>query len=444
MQSIPYETEKIEFKEVFTNDVYKDVIAFANTEGGTIFIGVNDSGDVVSTGNIDDAYTRITNGVRDAITPDVTLFVKYALEDNGTIRIEIGEGSYKPYYLKAKGLKPSGVYIRQGASSAPASYEQIRQMIKDADGDFFEDLRSLEQDLTFNYCSQAFAERGVDFGEEKYNALGIRSHTQGMYTNMALLFSDQCAHTIKVAVFADEQNTEFKARKEFQGAIFKQLEDAFAYLQLCNQNPSSIDGLTRTDYWDYPDEAVREALVNAIIHRDYSFSGSIIINVNKSGMEFISIGGLLPGLSPLDIRNGISQLRNRKLADVFHRLNFIESYGTGIRRIFALYDGCSEPPDIVVTPNSFKLRLPNMNAYGAENTNRQNQQKQSPDFKPTPQMQALLDHLSNGRGEISEGEIQELLGIKRTRTFLLTKQMAEAGLIQIIGRGSGKKYKLHQ
>jgi len=73
--------------------------------------------------------------------------------------------------------------------------------------------------------------------------------------------------------------------------------------------------------------------------------------------EFISIGGLLPGLSPLDIRNGISQLRNRRLAEVFHRLNFIESYGTGIRRIYALYDKCEQKPEISVTPNSFKLNL---------------------------------------------------------------------------------------
>ena len=90
--------------------------------------------------------------------------------------------------------------------------------------------------------------------------------------------------------------------------------------------------------------------MNALVHRDYSFSGSIIINVNDARIEFISLGGLMPGLSLEDIRSGISQPRNRNLAEVFHRLRLIESYGTGIRRIFHLYKGCPVPPEIHVPP----------------------------------------------------------------------------------------------
>ena len=123
------ESENIEFKAKLTDEIYKEVIAFANTDGGVIYIGVDDNGNVVGIDNVDDTYTRITNGIRDAIQPDVTMFVKYKLEDNRVVKITVGEGSYKPYYLKSKGLKPSGVYIRQGASSVQASSEQIRRMI---------------------------------------------------------------------------------------------------------------------------------------------------------------------------------------------------------------------------------------------------------------------------------------------------------------------------
>lgn len=357
-----YESEKVEFKEFYVNDIYKEVIAFANTNGGTIFVGVNDKGETIGLENIDDTYTRITNGIRDAILPDVTIFVKYILEDNQIIRIEVGEGTYKPYYLKSKGLKPSGVYVRQGASSAPASPEQIRQMIKDADGNIFENLRSLDQNLSFKYIAKIFSKHKIEFNKDKYYILGIKNKNFELYTNLGLLLSDQCTHTIKVAVFADEQNTIFRDSKEFSGSIFKQLEETFYYIQLCNQNRSVIDGLERKDYWDYPKEAIREALLNALIHRDYNFSGSIIINVNDKQIEFISIGGLVDGLFPEDIRNGISLSRNKKLAEVFHRLHFVESYGTGIRRIFALYRGYSIQPTINVTPNSFKFTLPNMNA----------------------------------------------------------------------------------
>ena len=434
MINMLFESENIEFKEVLTDDVYKEVIAFANTSGGTLLIGINKSGEAAPIVDIDDTYTRVTNGIRDAIMPDVTIFVKYTLEDNKMIRVEVGEGSFKPYYLKSKGLKPSGVYVRHGASSVPASAEQIRQMIKNSDGDVFEDLRSLEQALTFRFASETFVKHHIDFGADKYYALGVTGSTQGLYTNLGLILSDQCTHTVKAAVFSDEKNTVFRDRKEFAGSVFEQLEETYSYLQLCNQNRSVISGLDRVDYWDYPKEAIREALLNALIHRDYSFSGSIIINVNEHKMEFISIGGLPPGLSADDIRNGISQPRNRKLAEVFHRLNFIESYGTGIRRIYALYEDCTEQPMIEVTPNSFKMILPNMNASnevlpltGAELST------------ITDQMRVLLDYFTE-QGEVTEQEVQELLGIKRTRAYKLTKQMVDMGLLKIVGRGANKKY----
>jgi ATP-dependent DNA helicase RecG len=420
------ETEKLELKEIVTDDIYKSVIAFANNGGGTVIVGISDSGEVKPPVNIDNEYTRLTNGIRDAISPDVTIFTRFTLEERGTIRIDISEGVYKPYYLKSKGLKPSGVYIRQGASSVPASPEQIRLMIKNADGDQFEDMRSLEQDLTFDECSKIFKSNNIPFGEDKFAVLGIKNKVQNQFTNLALLLSEQCTHTIKVAVFADEQNTVFNDRKEFGGSVLRQAAESFDYLMLCNKNRSVINGLARQDFWDYPVDALREGLLNAIIHRDYSFSGSIIINVNDKQIEIISIGGLLPGLEPDDIKNGISQLRNRKLAEVFHRLKFIEAYGTGIRRIFALYKDCSEKPDISITHNSFKLTLPNMNAY-AEHSAINKQEK------------AVLDYLAANKSGTTD-ELQNLLGVKRTRLYNLTKHMFDNGLIKIIGRGEGKRF----
>ena len=105
-----FEAENIEFKLQVTDEIYKEVIAFANTDGGTIYIGIDDNGNAVGIDDVDETYTRITNGIRDAIQPDVTMFIKYTLQDNKVVKISVGEGSYKPYYLKSKGLKPS-VYI---------------------------------------------------------------------------------------------------------------------------------------------------------------------------------------------------------------------------------------------------------------------------------------------------------------------------------------------
>ena len=433
-----YESERIEYKSQLVDDIYKEVIAFANTDGGVIYIGVDDQGNVTGIENVDETYTRLTNGIRDAIQPDVTMFVRYILQDNKAIRIEVGEGSYKPYYLKGKGLKPNGVYVRQGATSVQASPEQIRQMIKDSDGDVFEDMRSLHQELTFDEAEAAFKRYKVEFAEDKFIALGLRNIHDDQYTNLALILSDQCQHTTKIAVFGDTENITFKDAKEFGGSIFKQLDDSYAYLALCNRTAATFKGLERIEKSDYPEEAIREGLLNALVHRDYSYSGSIIINVNDAYMEFISIGGLLPGLSAEDIRSGISQPRNRKLAEIFHRLRLIESYGTGIRKIYALYKDCPAQPRIEVTHNTFKLVLPNMNAVPART-------EKAADIKTntviTPQMKTVLDYLHE-YGEMTDEDLQELLSIKKTRAYLLTRQMSEDGLIEIIGRGAAKKYKL--
>lgn len=305
---------------------------------------------------------------------------------------------------------------------------------------YFEEMRTVLQELSFDEAERAFKRYKVDFSEEKYIALGLRNIHDDQYTNLAMILSDQCQHTIKIAVFGDEANITFKDAKEFGGSIFKQLEDSYAYLSLCNHTAATFKGLERVEYPDYPEEALREALLNALVHRDYSYSGSIIINVNDSCIEFISIGGLLPGLSADDIRSGISQPRNRKLAEIFHRLRLIESYGTGIRKIYALYKDHIVQPRIEVTPNTFKLVLPNMNV-SAEIAEAAPATTEKTHVVMTPQMKTVVDYLSE-YGEMSDEDLQELLNIKKTRAYLLARQMNEAGLIDIIGRGAGKKYKL--
>lgn len=433
-----FESENIGFKQQMVDDIYKEVIAFANTDGGVIYVGIDDEGKAAGLDDVDDTYTRITNGIRDAILPDVTMFIKYVLQDNQVIRIEVGEGSYKPYYLKSKGIRPAGVFVRQGTSSVQASPEQIRQMIKYTDGDIFEAMRSMEQELSFVSASEAFTRYEAAFDEDKYFALGLRNIHDDLYTNLAWILSDQCRHTTKIAVFADEANTAFKDNREFGGSIFRQLDDTYSYLMLCNRTVSTFKGLERIGKQDYPEEAIREALLNALVHRDYSFSGSIIINVNDSCMEFISIGGLLPGLSAEDIRSGISQPRNQNLAEIFHRLKLIESYGTGIRKIFHLYRECDAQPKIEITPNTFKLILPNRNVEAVVDESVHTQKER---FSITPQMKAVLDYLAE-YGEIGEEELQELLNVKRTRAYLVARQLCEADLIVALGRGANKKYRL--
>ena len=148
----------------------------------------------------------------------------------------------------------------------------------------------------------------------------------------------------------------------------------------------------------------------------------------------------MPGLATEDIRIGVSQPRNKKLAEVFHRLRLIESYGTGIRRIFKLYENCSVQPSIEVTTNAFKMVLPNMNVVGTTTESTPETAERTP-VVITPQMKTVMDYLAE-YGEMTDEDLQELLNVKKTRAYLLARQMHENDLIDIIGRGAGKKYRL--
>jgi len=445
------ESEIIEFKEAVTDDICRAVVAFANTDGGLIRVGVDDSGTIIGLSDMDAAYTRITNLIRDNIRPDVTLFTRYETTDERCIYVHVGEGTAKPYFLASKGLKPSGVYVRQGASSVQSSWDQIRLLIKNADGDSYEAARSLMQDLTFFTAEQEFGRRGLVFEPEKYSALGLFDESKKLFTNIALLLSDQCEHTVKVAVFDDEANTVFRDRREFGGSVLRQLHESYEYLMLNNRVASKIRGLDREDREDYPPEAIREALLNTLVHRDYSYSGSVIININRDRIEFINLGGLLPGLSPRDITSGISQSRNAMLAQIFFLLKHIEAYGTGLRRIFALYRGEANQPEIEVTENTFRISLPNRNVVRTSGSGTGSgtgsrigivsEPKASYGIRDhvTPQMQSVLDYLEE-HGTIADAALPELLGVKRTRAYLVARQMLELGLLQTSGRGKSKKY----
>ena len=435
-----HETERIEFKSQWNEACCKEVLAFANSNGGTLFIGVDDNGIEVGVEAADTTYAQITNTIRDSILPDITMLITYTLQENLVVRIEVSEGCNKPYYLSKKGLKPSGVYVRQGTSSVPASQEQIRQMIKDTNGDVYEDMRSLLQDITFKQARETCTEKAVTFGKEQYLRLGIYD-LSGLYTNVGLLISDQCKHTIKVALFADEAKTLFKDTKEFTGSVLKQLEDTYTYLMLCNQNRAQIKGLNRIDQYDYPEVAIREALLNAIVHRDYTYSGSIIINITDKQMEYISIGGLVSGLTLADIGTGISQPRNRHLADFFHRLGYIEAYGTGVRKIHELYRDFDEPVRIEVTPNTFKMILPNQNTSRRKELGFEVVQEPNISFGTQEQIKRVLTQVHRN-GFTTDEEVQNLLGVKKTRAFILMRHMLDAGLIDVQGRGAGKKYSL--
>lgn len=428
------ESEQIELKEIVVEDIKKEVIAFANCDGGKIYVGVRNDGSVAGIDDADQAILRISNMVRDAIKPDVTMFLHYEaiiVEEKQIIAVDVQRGTERPYYLAKKGMRPEGVYVRQGTSAVPSTDTAIRRMIKETDGDSFEDLRSLEQDLTFNVTEKEFAEREILFGQPQKKTLGL-INSDGIYTNLGLLLSEQCAHSVKTATFEGTDQSIFKDRREFSGSLLEQMNAVYAYIDLRNEIHSSFDKLRRIDTRDYPEVAVREALLNSLVHRDYSFSASTIISVYSDRIEFISIGGLLSGIALEDVMLGLSVCRNPKLANIFYRLELIEAYGTGMRKIMNAYAGSDKKPVIQTTDNAFKIVLPNLNARSAAG---------NASGKYHAEVDKVL-RLVQQKQRISRKEVEQALALSQSAAGRLLKYMLGEGILIQEGRGRNTVYRL--
>lgn len=430
------ESETVELKLIVTDVIKKEIVAFANSEGGTIYIGVSDDGEVVGIEDSDKSGLQVSNMVHDNIKPDLSMFVSYRtlnFDGKEVLSIDVERGTNRPYYLANKGLRPEGVYIRHGFSSIPASDSTIRNMIKETDGDVYEALRSINQDLTFNSCENEFKNRNIDFKEQ---ALKLVSN-DGLYTNLGLLLSDQCPYTIKAAVFEDYDQSLFKDRNEFSGSLLKQLEDVYSFIDKYNNNRSTFDKLWRIDTRDYPEKALREALLNSIVHRDYSYSASTLISIYKDRLEIVSVGGLMPGYELKDIKNGLSDTRNPNLANIFYRLKLIEAYGTGIKKIYDAYELSGCEPEIITTNNSFKIILPNLN-YKQNN----NLYISSPEMKYCDE-NILLKYLNDNQS-ITRKEVETLMGLSQSSAGRILKKMVDEGKLIQFGGSRNIKYILRK
>jgi ATP-dependent DNA helicase RecG len=220
----------------------------------------------------------------------------------------------------------------------------------------------------------------------------------------------------------------FKDRREFGGSLFEQLDEVYSFIDRYNSLRSEFSGLDRIDKRDYPTEAIREALLNALVHRDYGLSPATLISIFDNRIEMITIGGLMKGVSLNDIMLGVSALRNPYLADVFYRLNLIEAYGTGMPKIMEAYKKIAVQPTIELSDNAFKITLPNTN-YRIEN-------RLQLEGRETQVMAMFAD-----ADRITRAEVQEALGVSQATAISLLRGMLDKGLLLTDGNGKKLRYK---
>lgn len=360
------ESATVELKRTLEEDMKAEIIAFLNSYiGGTIYVGVDDDGSIYefTDKEMDDNQSKIINWIRDeAIYPNCSQFINMSYNEDNILAIQITPGNKKPYYLKSKGLKSSGTYIRYGHNKSQASQEEIARMIIESDGISYEGEISSEQDLTFNSLKDKFLQKNMNFNDFNFITSKFIDKKTSHYTNLAYWVSDQYNVDTKMAVYQGLDRVTFRSKKEFTGSIIKQIDNVLEYFEMCNEVRVIIDGSPmRTEIPSYDFISGREGILNTYCHRDFSRKSNIKIEFFDDRCEILPPGGFYGGLTLDDALSGIQSFRNEYLVKLLFRLGYIENYASGLSRIYNEYAKDEKKPTIYSSLVALKLTLPNRN-----------------------------------------------------------------------------------
>ena len=451
------ENNVIEFKEIGNDgklpaSTAKEIVSFANCNGGVILFGYDDSGEILGVADADDVMTRLTNLCKTNIAPDILPFIDIrtrTVEDKTTVECRVAKGSEKPYYIIKQGLNTRGVYIRKGSSCHNASNTAIKNMILESTNLSWEQGKSFTQKLTLSYLQNFFDLKDLDLTDSKKRSLGLIDD-DGDYTNLALLLSEQCPYKILGKTYKDDYGKTILSRNEFKGSILFQLDSVMNFLASINTIEYEVKDFYRFDSPDYPEEALREIILNAIVHRDYSYSANTFLNIYPSKIEVVSCGNLVEPITMESLFSGMSQTRNPMLANIFYRMDLIEGYGTGIQKIRHLADENKSEVTFKEMDYIFSVTITNGNRIKhAQELNwleHRNNVLLCEGSSRSPQERTHESELNDIytaiviNNIVTRKDIEQILNIKTTKAYMLLKELVEKGAIRQENKGRSSYY----
>ena len=412
------ESRFLEFKSEVSNSFLKTVSAFSNIGTGTIKFGFNDDGSICGISNIEKTCLDIENKINDSITPNPNY--KFELDyNNKTIDLIVYEGLNKPYLYKSK------AYKRNDTATIEMDHLELQRVILEGKNMYFEEL-PYDGKLEFNYLRKVFKDNlNVELNDDIFKTLGLVDKN-GNYNNAAAILADENNFSgIDIIKFGDNIN-EIMDRGTLEGkSIFEQYNFAFDYYNK-NYVYELIDGPERKVIHKIPENAFREALTNALIHRTWDDTPNIRISMLKDRITITSPGGLLSSVSKEEYLNGqVSKLRNPIIAHIFFRLKMIEMFGTGILRIKDLYKDLPVQPDFKIYDNSITVELPTIDSK----------------LSVSKDEQIILDYLNKGLLATS-GDIVIGTGLSKDKVLRLMKNLINNGYVKVSGVGKATKYSI--
>lgn len=336
------ETNRIENKEQLNEDFEQEVIAFLNyKEGGIIYVGINKNGQVVGIENTDLTQLQIKDRIKNNIQPSTLgLFdvIVETIDDKEVIKIVISSGTEKPYYLRKKGRTPEGCYVRVGSSKERMTERMIDDMYARRIKNTLKEIDSPRQELTFNQLKIYYEEHGLKLNDNFLQNLDLLT-SEGKYNYNAFLLADENTVSIKLVRYLGTNKLELLENLEFGNrCLITATQRILDRLDVENTTYAKIEYFGRKEQEKIDSKALKEAVINAIVHNDYSYGNSPIIELYSDRIEITSAGGLPQELSQEEFLEGVTAPRNKELIRVFKDVDLIENIGSGVLRILDAYD----------------------------------------------------------------------------------------------------------
>ncbi|MBA2307596.1 putative DNA binding domain-containing protein [Candidatus Dependentiae bacterium] len=442
------ESSTLEFKRELpkNNQIIKTIVGFCNQNGGRLIIGVDDDGTLrgVSDCVIEDALEFLEKHIFETSCPPIIpLIYAQTIEGMTILIIQVSSGMNKPYYIRSEGLE-RGVYVRLGRSTLRATSDIIEELRWSSRGRSFDampvyhsDLHDLDVDKIHQFFKgrRGAKQTPISFDEAlvAYN-LTVAEHAS-VYPTVAgiVLFGKNPGAFFPEAMiicsrFIEREGREALATRDCTGTLMEQFHQAYTFIVEHLSHSFTIKGLKRKDELEVPPVALREALINALIHRNYHIKAPIKIAIFDNRIELFSPGGF-PG--PLNIKNlkmGLTYIRNTAISKVFREAGYSEKLGTGFIMIFSSYEAYGLPePEIVEGENFIKYILPRASRTTAL-------------IAPvTSDVQGILG-LFDTATDLTIGDIVTALRITRSTAGRRLASLVKEGILKKHGVGSGTRY----
>ncbi len=378
------ESKNVEFKETLpdkSEKYMKTIIAFANTQGGQLIVGVNDVTREVTGVDMDSVFKimdRITNAVSDSCTPQIVPDITFqTIEGKTIVVVYVAPGANRPYYMKSRG-KEGGTYIRVAGTSRQADADKIKELELEGARISWDELicvgYEVKESAIKKLCRDMNRYRN-EMQQRKGSAEKLQQVTRAQLLNwnvikktedgylasnaFALLTGKHFYYSrTQCAVFAGTDRGEFIDKKEYDGPLYGQIEEAYAFVLRNIRRSAKVEGLIRREGHELPPDAIREMIINAHCHRNFLDNSCVQVALYDDRLEVTSPGGLCYGLTLEEAISGRSKQRNRIVAEVFNQMGLIEAWGTGLRNIRKAAKEYSLPePQFIEMTGTFRVNL---------------------------------------------------------------------------------------